>query len=190
MPILSSETDILPHDLFDVAEPLDAEGEANPDRQWQVIYTRSRQEKSLARHLATHEVPFFLPLIKQKSLNRGRRTSALHPLFAGYLFMYGDADERVTALKSNRISQVLEVEDQQQLRTDLAQLHRLIVADSPLTAERRLDTGRKVRIKAGALAGVEGTVICRRGAERLLIAVNYLNQGVSVQIDDFLVEPI
>jgi transcriptional antiterminator RfaH len=155
-----------------------------------VLYTRSRQEKALARHLATHRVPFYLPLVKRTHLQRGRKTSALHPLFGGYMFLYGDPHERVIALQSNRISQVLDVEDEEELRADLRQIRRLIAADAPLTVEQRLTAGQKVRIKGGSLAGVEGKVISRRGSERLLIAVNYLNQGVSIQIDDFLVEPI
>jgi transcriptional antiterminator RfaH len=47
-----------------------------------------------------------------------------------------------------------------------------------------------VRIKSGALMGLEGMILTRRGETRLLIAVHYLQQGVSVQIDDYMVEPI
>jgi hypothetical protein len=38
--------------------------------------------------------------------------------------------------------------------------------------------------------GLEGTVVERRGEERLLIAVHFLQQGVSIQISDFQVEPL
>ena len=41
-----------------------------------------------------------------------------------------------------------------------------------------------------SLAGLEGTVIRRRGAERLLVVVEFLQQGASVQLDDFQVERI
>ena len=54
----------------------------------------------------------------------------------------------------------------------------------------KLSPGQRVRVKAGALAGLEGTVIARRNTYRLLVAVNFLQQGVSVAIDDFMVEPI
>jgi transcriptional antiterminator RfaH len=155
-----------------------------------VVYTKSRQEKALARHLVTHHVPFYLPLVKQKRQTRGRRVTSQLPLFTGYLFMHCSAEERVTALTSNRISQILDVEDQATLLRDLQQVKRLIGADAPLTIEQRLEAGRKVRVKSGALAGLEGTIVARRSDSRLLIAVNYLNQGVSIQIEDFMVEPI
>jgi len=40
------------------------------------------------------------------------------------------------------------------------------------------------------LEGLEGVVVRRQKTSRLVVAVSYLNQGVSVEIDDFMVEPI
>ena len=40
------------------------------------------------------------------------------------------------------------------------------------------------------MAGLEGTVIHRRGKTRLLVAVKMLQQGVSLEIDDFQLEPL
>jgi hypothetical protein len=37
---------------------------------------------------------------------------------------------------------------------------------------------------------LEGIVTKRRGVSRLLVAVNYLQQGASVEIEDFMVEVI
>ena len=38
--------------------------------------------------------------------------------------------------------------------------------------------------------GLEGTIIARRGGDYLLVAVNFLQKGVSVAIQDYLVEAI
>jgi transcriptional antiterminator RfaH len=76
------------------------------------------------------------------------------------------------------------------MTTDLQNVRKLIACGAPLTVEARLQPGRRVRIKGGALMGLEGTIVCRRAETRLLIAVHYLQQGVSVQIDDYMVEPI
>ncbi|MCA9170589.1 MAG: hypothetical protein KDB23_23080, partial [Planctomycetales bacterium] len=66
----------------------------------------------------------------------------------------------------------------------------LIQVDAPLTVEARLTAGDPVRIKNGPMAGLEGVVITRRGQARLLVAVKMLQQGVSVEIEDFLLEPL
>ncbi|MDZ4821501.1 MAG: antitermination protein NusG, partial [Planctomycetota bacterium] len=64
----------------------------------------------------------------------------------------------------------------------------LIESGEPLTVESRLRAGQRVRVKNGALEGIEGTIVERRGEERLLIAVEFIQQGVSILIGDFQVE--
>jgi hypothetical protein len=59
-----------------------------------------------------------------------------------------------------------------------------------LSVERRLESGREVRIRAGVMKGLEGTVVVRRSKSRLLVAVHLLQAGVSLEIDDYMLEPI
>ena len=65
-----------------------------------------------------------------------------------------------------------------------------VLSDAPLTVERRLVPGNRVRVRHGPLAGIEGVVLTRRGNTQLLVAVNFLQQGASVEIDDYVLEPI
>lgn len=188
MPILEQETCVFPEDLLsDSPVIFDAE---SADRRWWAVYTKSRQEKALARHLIGHQVPFYLPLIPKDNMIRGRRVRSHVPLFSGYIFLFGSQDERVTTLTTNRISRILPVSDQDQLRRDLANVHHLIERNAALAVEQRLTPGDKVRIKTGSLRGMEGVVVKRHGKTRLLVAVNYLRQGVSVEIDDCALDPI
>ncbi len=60
---------------------------------------------------------------------------------------------------------------------DLRQVERLIEANVPLTAESRLQAGMNVRVRSGPFAGVEGVVLRRRGETRLLVSINFLQQG-------------
>jgi hypothetical protein len=171
----------------------DSAGEAdtdNGDRTWWALVTRTRQEKAVARHLLAREVPFYLPLIWKNHFIRGRRVRSHLPLFTNYLFLYGTPEERVTGLQSNRLIQTLRVSEQGELLNDLRNIEQLIVADAPLTVESRLQPGRRVRIKAGVMRGVEGWVTKRRSQARVLVAVHFLQSGVSVEIDDYLLEPI
>jgi transcriptional antiterminator RfaH len=93
-------------------------------------------------------------------------------------------------MKTNRVSRLLPVGDPDRLLFDLRQLRQLIASGAPLTVESRLEPGDQVRVRHGPLAGLEGTVLTRRGKTRLLIAVDFLKQGASVEIDDFLLEPL
>lgn len=187
MPILERETSIFPCGLFE--DPMYEPGSS--DRVWWAIFTKSRHEKALARELERFEIPFFLPLVAKQNRIRNRIVETHLPLFSGYVFMFGRDDERVRALTTNRISTLLPVADQWQLCRDLKHLNRLIEVDAPLTIERRLEPGRRVRIKHGPMKGLEGIITQRRGGKRrLLVAVEFLQHGVSVEIDDFMVEPV
>ncbi len=184
MPILGQEPSLFPESL------LDEEVQQTGDRRWWVLYTKARQEKATARQLVGFGVPFYLPLIGKSSVSRGRKTQSYIPLFAGYVFLFGSEEERVRSLTTNRISRVLSVDDPEQFVHDLRQLRQLIASDAPLTVESRLVPGNRVRVRQGPFADLEGTVITRRGKTRLLVAVDFLQQGASVEIDDFQLEPI
>ena len=184
MPILKEEPSLYPETLLD-EPPEDIAG-----RRWFAVYTKARQEKSLAREMLKQRIPFYLPLVKKTNVSRGRKRVSMSPLFAGYVFLFGAEEERLRCLATNRISRVLTVEQPQQFVFDLRQFRQLIAAGAPLTIEARLAPGRSVRVRQGAFAGLEGTVLKRRGETRLLVAINFLQQGASVEIDDFLLEPL
>jgi transcription antitermination factor NusG len=183
MPILKEERNILPDDLLE--RESDGDG-----RQWWAVYTKARQEKALARDLVERSVPFYLPLVERTTLIRGKRVASLSPLFSGYVFLLANDDERVQTLRTNRTSQLVEVPDQQRLRHDLRQVQRLIAAKAVVTLEKRMSPGQRVRVKNGSFLGIEGVVEARRGGCRLIVEVKFLQQGVSVEIDELQVEAI
>jgi hypothetical protein len=73
---------------------------------------------------------------------------------------------------------------------DLRRIYQLILSGAPLEAEARLVPGTPVRVRRGPFEGMSGVIIRRRGQYRLLIAVNFLQQGASVLIDQYDVEEI
>ena len=184
MPILAAETSLYPANLLE-------DFTTSPsDRRWWALHTKPRQEKALARQLLAQDAPFFLPLIPRVHSIGGRRVKSMLPLFGGYLFLFGTDEERFQSLATNRVAQILPVLQAEEIRRDLQNIRDLIEAGVPLTPESRLQPGRRVRVKSGSLMGLEGVVLSRRGEDRLLIAVHFLEQGVSIQISDFQVEAI
>jgi transcription antitermination factor NusG len=180
MPFLPPEPNTFPQELFAEENP-----EVRQDRQWWVLHTKPRQEKSLARQLLQSQVPFYLPLIERRSVIRGRVMQSQVPLFPGYLFLLGQRDERVTALATNRVVHALEVPDQGTLWDDLTQVHRLINTGAPITPEERLEPGAFVEISSGPLAGLKGRIIRAASGRRFVVQVNFIQRGASVLINDF-----
>jgi transcriptional antiterminator RfaH len=184
---VSQQASLYPPDLFESTAELPG---LTLDRVWWAVYTKSRQEKVFSQYLLANQIPHYLPLVQKTCLSGGRKFSACVPLFPGYVFMLGSEQERIYSLTSNRVSRILPVHDPLRLRAELEQLFRLIVSGAPLTVEQRLAPGNRVRIRRGALAGLEGTVLVRRGKTRLIVSITFLQQGASVEVDDFNLEPI
>jgi len=135
MPILASETSLFPHNLLSDFTTVPSE------RRWWAVYTRSRMEKSLARQLLAMEVPYYLPLIPKTNRIAGRTVKSLLPLFGGYLFMYGNDEERIRALETNRVAHIWQSTQVDEMTRDLQSVQTLIESGVPLTPEGRLQPG-------------------------------------------------
>ena len=184
MPALALEPSVFPANLLsDVGRTVNG-------RRWWVMYTKSRQEKALMRTLGAQAVPHYLPLVAQQHLVRGRAITSYQPVFPSYVFVYGDALEREQCLKTNRVCHVLPVPNGPELCEDLCRVQTMIESGCPLTVESRLEPGRWVRVRSGPLEGLEGCILQRKRQTRLIVAVRMLQQGVSVEINDYLVEPV
>ncbi len=60
----------------------------------------------------------------------------------------------------------------------------------PLSIESRLQVGQQVRVRSGAFAGYEGVILRREHETRLLVSVRFMEQGVSVKLDDCQLEVV
>jgi transcription antitermination factor NusG len=180
MPILPRQRDLFPANLLDADPPAGDE----PPR-WVAFYTLSRREKDLMRKLEAAAVPFYAPLIRRRLRSAGGRAHESYvPLFTGYVFSRVDDDQRRAALATNTIARWLPIGDEAALMADLRAIRQLIDADQPLAPEARIEPGQQVRVCSGPLRGIEGTVVRRQGTQRLVVAVQFLNQGASVEVED------
>ncbi len=186
MPILPAEPDIFPPELLDRAL-VPSETPAS----WWAMYTMARREKELARRLRGLGIGFYSPLVQKRTRSPGGRMRASFvPLFASYVFVQATEQQRYQALTTNCVSRCLAVPDGVRLVHDLRQIRQLIELGAPLTVEARIEPGRRVRVRTGPMSGMEGTVVKRRGKNWLVVAVEFLQQGASVLLEDFQVEPL
>jgi hypothetical protein len=157
---------IYPEDLLQaVACPVNEHA-----RRWFVLYTKSRQEQALARELLRLRIPYYLPLVSK--LSRQLRKRLQSPLFDGYVFLFGNEDERVRCLKTDRVVRVLPVFDQEALYGDLRRLEEVIKTGMPL-AVCTSNPRNRVRVRSGSSSAVEGTGLCRRNGARIVASVDF-----------------
>ncbi len=186
MPILQHEDDIFPADLLDNQQLT-----SDPTRTWWCVYTLSRREKDFMRRLAALQIAHYGPVIQKRYRSpNGRLRTSYIPLFPNYVFVLGSEEDRIGALTTNCVSRCEAIPDREGLLRDLRQIKAVISADVPLTPESRLQSGNHVRVRSGPFAGYEGTVIRREGKTRLLLTIQFLEQGVSMELDEALLEPL
>lgn len=184
MPILQAEPDIFPTNLL-----MDAETDAT--RPWWVLQTLSRQEKRLCRLLFKQQISFYCPTAANQYRSPSGRIRTSHlPLFPNYVFLQGDEEQRYRSVTTGCVSRCLKVVDAAQLIAELHQIKRLVDLGIPLNPEEQFPTGTSVRVKTGPMTGLEGRVLQRHGERRLLVAVNFIQRGASLELGDWELERI
>lgn len=187
MPILPTEPDCHPTNLWDRSESLQSDREAV----WWCLHTKPRQEKATARDLRTHDIVYYLPqVVKESRTPQGRTIQSVVPLFPSYVFINGDVNDRLTALRCHRLVNVLEVVDQETLARDLRQIHAMLSSGLLVSQEPAVPVGATVRIVTGPLTGIVGTVVRRGKRDQFVATVNFLGRGAMVDLQDWQVEQV
>ena len=148
---------------------------------WLVVRTKPRHEKALAWELNLYQIGYYLPLTLQPQNSHNRSRFSMMPLFPGYLFLRGTPLDRQTALQTGHILQTIQVVDQESLQTQLYWIFRAISVSSVQRCDFAM-IGKRVRVIAGPLIGIEGIVIQTKNQSRLIVQVQMIQQAIQVQI--------
>jgi transcription antitermination factor NusG len=157
---------------------------------WWVAHTKSRNEKALAHDLMAKNINYFLPMTWKVRRQTHRTIRSLLPLFTGYLFFCGDEPARLELLKTNRVANLLDVQNQERFIHELVRFEQALHAGAPLVPHAYIQAGQWCRVIAGPLMGLEGIVIKTKSDTRLVLQINMLGQAASVEIDIDMIEPI
>jgi transcription termination/antitermination protein NusG len=162
---------------------------------WHVLWTRSHSEQLVHNQLADRGFQVFFPTIETWSRRRGMRHRTTVPMFPGYLFVCRRMDQqsyievsqtrglvRILGESWDRLAVVPEPEIQA--------IRALHASRLPATPHSYLQTGQRVRIIGGLLAGIEGILLrTHPGKGLFVISVHLLQRSVAVEIDCTLVAP-
>ncbi|RJP72348.1 MAG: hypothetical protein C4532_06240 [Candidatus Abyssobacteria bacterium SURF_17] len=157
--------------------------DADTNRKWFVLHTKSRREKRLAQRCREFTIRHYLPLRKSITGRRGRRHIADVPLFPGYLFCCMDRVERLRLFQTGHIAKVLDVVDQEGLLHDLQNIKNACEQGAFLKPCALVTKGQRVRIVDGPFAGLEGVVRKHLGGYRLVLAMECIRQAVACEVD-------
>ena len=175
-------------------KPIESESETANGLHWYAVWSRSRHEKMVASALTDVGITTFLPLVTETHRWSDRRKSVDVPLFPGYVFVQipNSAEAQLQVRKTSGVVQFVgnqqgAVPIQDKEINDVKTVLEQRVSCSPYPF---LQLGQRVRICGGAFDGIEGVLIGRDSACKLVISIELIQRSLAVSIYNFDVEPV
>jgi transcription antitermination factor NusG len=136
-----------------------------------------------------------LPSVNRVRQWKDRKKTVTFPLFPGYIFVGTTSLERdkLAILKTSGVVNFVGQspgEAEMVPPDQIIMLMKLVENKETIDPYPYLKHGSRVRIKHGPLSGVEGLLVERKGKHLLVLSIDILQQGVSVQVDAPNVEVI
>ncbi|MGZ7106889.1 MAG: UpxY family transcription antiterminator [Candidatus Angelobacter sp.] len=151
---------------------------------WYAVYTRTRHEKAVAEQCKQRGVIAFLPLYCVRHRWKQRFAEVLLPLFPSYIFVRIALEERVRVLSVPGIVSIVSFNGSPAVVPE-SQIDCLKRAISLGRAEPHayLRSGRKVRVTAGPLIGLEGIVVEIKNRMQVIVSFEWMCRSVAISLD-------
>jgi len=151
---------------------------------WYATYTCPRHEKKAKQHLDSRAVETFLPVYRSTRDWNGRRAVVEMPLFPGYLFVHIRECDRLRVLEAPGVIRIVGSNGR---LTPLPDDDIRALASALKIRKSRphpfLSVGERVRIKFGALRGLEGVIVREARELRMIVSVESIMRSFSVELE-------
>ena len=164
--------------------PVNGSAVTEQQSRWYAAYTCSRHEKQVSRQLHERRIDCFLPTYQSVRRWKDRRKEVEFPLFPGYIFVHIKEVERLRVLQVSGVVQLvtfngrpapLNDDEIESLRTGMS--NGICPEPHPY-----LKAGRRVRVKYGPLAGVEGFLVRRKDKFRVVISIDLIMRSIAAEV--------
>lgn len=167
---------------------------AQENVRWYALHTHARHERVVEHRLREQGMETFLPVVREVHRWSDRKKKVEVPLFNCYVFVHCALSERDRMIV-HRVDSVLgfvgvhgvgiSIPDEQidSIRTVLEQA-------APSRSHPFLKAGQRVRVRGGALDGVEGVFLSEKGDHSLIISIDAIQRSIAVRIDGYDIEPL
>lgn len=158
---------------------------------WYAFYTLPRAEKKVAEKLEKHKFEYYLPLIKTLKQWSDRKKMVIEPIFKSYIFVKVLPDEIKRVLPIDGILKIISFGHIPQSIPDsqVAFLKLLLESPDEIEISSTLQTGDKVRIIQGPLAGAEG-FLGAIGSKNFKINIEIVGHSIAVAVNPAYLEKI
>lgn len=156
------------------------------EARWYAAYTWARHEKCVVEQMRQRRLSGFLPLYRSVHRWKDRRKEIELALFPSYVFVQLVLKDRMRVLE---IPGVVHIVSARGIPVPLAEreiesLRRGAEGSLRMEPHPYLQAGRRVRVRSGPMAGLEGILLRRKEGLRLVVSIEILMRAVAVEIDE------
>lgn len=159
---------------------------------WYAVQTRARNERAVVQRFREKGLNTFLPIVTEVRRWSDRWKSIELPLFSCYVFVkiMNTNEDRLKVLYTDGVFDLVGVSrygtpipDEQIDAVRTIVEGRLNWQSYPF-----LKIGQRVRIRSGALDGVEGILISRNGERSVVVSIDAIQRSISVRVEGYQIE--
>jgi transcription antitermination factor NusG len=163
-----------------------------PDARWFAVWTRSRHERAVHDQLVERSIEAFLPTVMRWSRWKDRKKQVQWPLFPGYCFARFEPGSRLAVLKCVGVVSIVSFNGEPAPIPDeeIDGIRTVVASMLPYDPCPMIKTGMQVEVVHGPLKGVIGRLERKGSQARLVLSVDLIGRGVSVQVDAADVRPV
>ena len=158
---------------------------------WYALYTCPRHEKCVAYQIEQRSISCFLPLYRSVRRWKDRRKELELALFPGYVFVRIDLKDRLRVLALPSAVRLVSFNGQPAVlpEAEIEQLRQRLSGSGCIEPHPYLRVGRRVRVFAGPMQGLEGIIVRRKDRCRVVFSLDLIMRSVAVEVDESDVEP-
>jgi len=171
----------------------DSVGVSAGGEEWFAVQTRARHEKVIAQRLCYKGITTFLPLVREVRGWSDRKKLVELPLFSCYVFakLLPAGPDRLRTLQVDGVLSFVGSGFGTPIpENQIDAVRKLVEEELPYSFCPFLKIGQRVRIRSGALDGVEGILIARSGERTLVVSIDAIQRSLAVRIEGYNVESV
>jgi transcription antitermination factor NusG len=159
---------------------------------WYAAYTCAHHEKRVAEQLSVRSVEHFLPLYESVRRWKDRRVQLQLPLFPGYVFVRIALRDRLQVLEIPSVARLVGFNGTPTPlpEGEIEALKAGLEGGVRAMPHPYLKVGRRVRVIAGPLEGLEGIVIRKKNGLWFAVSLDLIQRSIVADVDAADVESV
>ncbi len=159
-------------------------------KNWIAVYTKSRHEQIVVNELNKKNIESYCPMFKERRQWSDRKKWVHFPLFRSYVFANIEINENIYVLQTIGVNKIVKFQEKISIIPNqvIDNIKNIIEGGYNVEQADYFIKGDEVRVVSGPLKGLDGVVLDLRGANKIIIKIEAIQQAFSVEISSGLIK--